>query len=101
MNKSMRGSLFWESARRTYTILDVLDEKWRSSKVVDGAVEEAEALLGVEVDRDDVVVAALDHQLGQEFEGNVAAASHLGYNIQVAGLVENQNLKQSVMLSVF
>ena len=68
--------------------MDVLDEKGRSSQVVDGAVEEAEALLGVEVDGDDVVEAAFDHQLGKKFEGNVAAASHLGYNIQSAMLVE-------------
>ena len=66
----------------TYTILNVLDQKWRRSKIVDGAVEESETLLGMEVDRYDVVVATLDHQLGQKFERYVAATSHFGCNIE-------------------
>ena len=62
----------------TYHFLNVVNEEGAGPDVVDGAVEEAETLLGVEIDGDDVVEAALDQHLGDQLQVDVAAATHLG-----------------------
>lgn len=67
-----------ESESHSYRLNDVLNEEGRGAQVVDVAVEEAEALLGEEVDSDDVVEAALDQHLGDQLHRDVAATPHLG-----------------------
>ena len=62
----------------SYRLDDVLNEEGGCAHVVDVAVEEAEALLGEEVHRDDVVEAALDQHLGDQLHRDVAAPPHLG-----------------------
>ena len=71
-------SLFIFLATGSYRLDDVLNEEGGCAHVVDVAVEEAEALLGEEVHRDDVVEAALDQHLGDQLHRDVAASSHLG-----------------------
>lgn len=60
----------------TYTLLDVLNEERRGPEVVNSAVEEPQALLGVEVNGDDVVEASLDKHLSNQLERDVTASSH-------------------------
>lgn len=55
-----------------------MDEKGGGADVVNVAVEEPQALLGVQVDRDDMVEAALDQHVGNQLHRDVAAAAHLG-----------------------
>ena len=68
--------------------LYVLNEEWRCAHVVDGAVEVAEALLRVQIHRDDVVEPALRQHLRQELQADVTAPSHLGFKKLISsGLV--------------
>ena len=59
-------------------MLNVVDEKWRRSQIVDGHVKEALYLFLMQIHRDQMRHAGFGEHLGDEFGDDAAALLHLG-----------------------
>ena len=63
----------------TYTLLNILDEKWRSSEIIYGTIEETLALFRMHVNCYDMIETSFGQHLSHQFQGNIASSPHLGY----------------------